>query len=145
MEDFASDEKFDVALCVFTVLLYLLDDAALTNAAAAVHRSLKLGGRLLVDIPSRALFQGYSRSDHLIDRSVSVTQRSSETYTYQENLAVNGPNSKVSKYQDTFSIKYWPQDAVISVFEGAGFVLDADVSNHFAGAGASYHLMKKAN
>ena len=37
MENFTTDDKFDVALCVFTVLLYLLDEKSLLKALSAAY------------------------------------------------------------------------------------------------------------
>lgn len=145
MEDFESDERFEVALCVFTVLLYLLDEAALTKAAQAANNSLKSGGILLIDIPTKALFQGYSRTDQFIERSVSVAHRTGDTYSYRERLTVKEPSKEDLKYEDNFLIRYWRQEQVMCVFQASGFVLETDVSDHFAGAGSSYLLLKKAN
>ena len=46
-----------MALCVFTVLLYLLDEEALEQSLEAAFRALRSGGTLLIDIPSKALFR----------------------------------------------------------------------------------------
>jgi len=144
MEDFVSDERFDVALCVFTVLLYLLDEESLTKALTAAHASLKSGGILLIDIPSKAIFQGYSRCDHLIERSVSVVNQTGDIFIYQEDLKVKQLNGDEVKYSDTFQIRYWPTEKVTEVLAESGFVLEADLSGYFSGAGSHYYIMKKA-
>jgi SAM-dependent methyltransferase len=143
MQDFQGKGSFDVALCVFTVLLYLLDEKALINAAAAAHRALKPGGILVIDIPTQAVFQGYSISDDMIDRCVSVTPKEGGLYTYKENLKVKHPDGRKSVYSDQFPIKYWPQNQVIEVLEKAGFALENDVTNCFSGTGSSYLVLRK--
>ena len=67
MEDFTGDGKFDVALCVFTVLVYLLDEESLKKSLRAAHNSLKPGGILFIDIPSEFLFEGYSQNNDLVE------------------------------------------------------------------------------
>ena len=87
MQDFREDD-FDLAICVFTVLLYLLDEESLKKAISVAHDSLKPGGLLLIDIPSRTIFQNYSVKDDLMERSVSVIKDNEDIYRYQEELQV---------------------------------------------------------
>lgn len=144
MEDYSGNEEFDVALCVFTVLLYLLDEESLKKALYAAHASLKFEGILLIDIPSEAIFQGYSRSDHLIERSVSVTNQAGNIFNYREELKVKRENGEVSRYQDEFLIRYWPKKQVLEALKDRGFFLEEDLSNYFSGTGSNYYIMKKA-
>ena len=58
MEDFQSEEAFDLVLCVFTVLIYLLDEIQLEKAVGSAFKSCKIGGYMLMDIPSRGIFSG---------------------------------------------------------------------------------------
>jgi 2-polyprenyl-3-methyl-5-hydroxy-6-metoxy-1,4-benzoquinol methylase len=145
MEDFASNEQFDVALCVFTVLLYLLDDETLTKALTAAHSSLKSGGILLLDIPSKAIFHGHSTNDHLIERSVSVTNQAGNIFNYREELTVKNPNGEGAKYEDTFLIRYWPHECVTKILQEVGFALDTDLSDRFSAAGSHYHILRKTD
>ncbi len=62
MADFQSSMQHDFACCVFTVLLYLLDDEQLSASLKAAAASLRPGGRLLLDVPASSLFHGVSRS-----------------------------------------------------------------------------------
>ena len=62
MQDQFQSPPFDLALCVFTVLLYLLDEAALDAAFQAAAVALRPGGCLLLDIPSRQIFLSYNRT-----------------------------------------------------------------------------------
>jgi len=64
----------------------------------AAHASLRFGGILLIDIPSERIFKGYSRSDHLIKRSVSITNLAGNIFNYKEDLKVK---SKMARYQST--------------------------------------------
>ena len=142
MQDF-KEGNFDFALCVFTVLLYFLDEESLTKAISAAYEALKPGGTLLIDIPSKSIFQSYSRVDDLIERFVSVTEENEDIYCYQEELTVKGPDDE-STYFDEFYIRYWPSDFVSTILSKTGFTLEADLTTHFSGAGSRYWIMKKA-
>ena len=144
MEDFKTEERFDVALCVFTVILYLLDEESLKKALLSAHEILKPNGRLLIDIPSRTIFRNYSTKDDLIERRVSVITDNNDIYCYQEELKVKGPNGNESEYSDEFSIRYWPSEHVQNTLAATGFILEVDMTDHFSGSGSLYWIMKKA-
>jgi len=57
MQDFQSDIQFDMAICVFTVLIYVLDEESLEESIKVAADLLKSGGLLLIDIPSKAIFK----------------------------------------------------------------------------------------
>jgi len=144
MENFSSNEKFDVALCVFTVVIYLLNEESLKRSLMAAHASLRFGGILLIDIPSERIFKGYSRSDHLIKRSVSITNQAGNIFNYREDLMVKRKNGQVSECRDEFLIRYWPNKQVLEALKDTGFVLEEDLSDNFSSTGSNYYIMKKA-
>lgn len=144
MEDFRDEGKFDVALCVFTVISYLLDEESLKKALSAAYGALNHNGMLLIDIPSRMIFQSYSRKDDVHQRFVSVTEENEDIYRYQEELTVRESSGKESTYSDEFKIRYWPSDYVSNILVTIGFALEADLTDHFSGTGSHYWIMKKA-
>jgi len=144
MEDFQDERSFDAALCVFTVILYLLDEDALKGSLAAAHTSLKPGGILLLDIPSDAIFRGYYRDEHDFKRHVTVTRLHDSIYTYKEALYVKGDDGKPTHYEDEFQIRHWSREQVSGIWEETGFVLSEDLSAHFSGTGSNYYILKKA-
>ena len=144
MEDFGSDQGFQIALCVFTVVLYLLDEKSLTRSLAAAHGSLEHDGLLLIDVPSRVLFQGFSVRDQMLDRTVSVRRQAGDIFTYREEITLKGQNdSESTTYRDEFPIRYWPPERIIAGLQEVGFVIDADVTDRFSGAGSDYYIMRK--
>ena len=140
MQDF-KDSNFDCALCVFTVLSYLLYEESLKKALSAAYGALKPNGMLLIDIPSRTIFQNYSRKDELIERVVSVIQDSGDIYNYHETLKVKGANGDESTYTDEFKIRYWPPEYVLNNLEATGFVFEADLTEYFSGTGSHYWII----
>lgn len=144
MENF-KETNFDFALCVFTVLLYLLDEESLKKALSVAYHALKPEGLLLIDIPSRILFQNYSRGDEVIERSVSVLEENGDIYRYKEEIRVRGTGDEESNYSDEFRIRYWPSEYVSNILTTTGFVLEADLTACFSATGSYYWIMKKAD
>lgn len=143
MEDVDIHEEFDLALCVFTVLLYLLDESTLHKSFTAVYNSLKQEAFLILDIPTKDLFQGYIFSNNMVKRTVNIKEMDNGLYEYQEDLTVFSQSQTSKNYSDTFQIKYWPEEKVLSVLENIGFVMVADLSMHFLGSGSKYFLLQK--
>lgn len=143
MEDYRSRGEFDVALCIFTVLLYLLNEESLKKALEAAHASLKPGGILLIDIPSEAIFSGILHRDEAIDRSVSVVKQEGNIYNYREELKIKHADGNVSQYNDNFQIRYWPPKQIKEVLKDVGFVCEEDLTNIFDGTGSNYYVVKK--
>jgi 2-polyprenyl-3-methyl-5-hydroxy-6-metoxy-1,4-benzoquinol methylase len=145
MEDFRDETKFDMALCVFTVILYLIDEDSLKKSLAAAYESLRPDGMLLLDIPSEALFTGYSRCGPFFARVVTVTPHSGSIYTYREELVITSDDGEETRYEDQFQIRYWPRQQVIELLKELGFVDGEDLTPHFSGAGSSYYKFRKPN
>jgi len=130
---------FDLALCVFTVLLYLLDEDSLKASIQTAAKSLRPGGRLLIDIPYKQVFKSYSRELPDLYRDVAITPIGESLYEYRETtrILVEGD---WEKYADCFQIRLWEKFEIIAALESAGFVVEKDLTEHFAGAGAEYLL-----
>jgi SAM-dependent methyltransferase len=145
MEEFRGEGKFDMALCVFTVILYLLDEDSLKKSLAAAYEALRPDGMLLLDIPSEAIFSGYSRRDPCFERTVAVTRHNRSIYTYREELVVTNDDGEATRYEDEFHIRHWSKQQVMELLKELGFVDGEDLTPHFSGAGSSYYKFKKPN
>jgi len=145
MEEFRGEGKFDMALCVFTVILYLLDEDSLKKSLTAAYEALHPDGCLLLDIPSEAIFSSYSRRDSSFERTVTVTPRNGGIYSYKEDLVVTNDDGESTRYQDEFQIRYWSKHQVMETLQEVGFVDYEDLTHHFSGAGSSYYKYKKPN
>ena len=142
MQDFQSDIQFDMAICVFTVLIYILDEEALEASINVAADLLKSGGFLLVDIPSKGVFQDFQCNTQMLQRTVSVAQIQDDIYTYDEFIKLN-LNNQNETYTDHFRIKWWDVNYVLKVLAKYGLSIQKDLSSTFAGAGSSYFLMRK--
>ncbi len=142
MHHFQTDTPFDLALCVFTVLLYLLDEDSLRKSMQAAFNALKPNGHLLIDIPSRVVFSSLQKNTDIMQRKVTISPIQDDIYQYDENttLAING---EANVYVDRFNIRYWNVEFVQNILMDVGFSLAGDMSAEFAGTGSQYFLMKK--
>ena len=142
MQEFEVQPDFDMALCVFTVLLYLLDENELRKSIEVAYGALKIGGYLLIDIPSRDIFRDFKVNTEVIKRSVNVSYVHDDIYSYQENTEVI-KNGESFNYLDNFKIKYWDKNTVLNCLSECGFDLIKDLSDEYSGTGSSYYLMQK--
>jgi SAM-dependent methyltransferase len=143
MAAFDGGHRFDLALCVFTVLPYLLDEVALNASFAAAWRALSSGGVLLLDIPSRAVFTSYSFCDGKIRRSVEVVPTTGPFHSYTERLGVRGGNGHWQEYTDHFDLRWWSTDEILRAAEAAGLSCERELSPLFTGTGSRYFLLRR--
>jgi SAM-dependent methyltransferase len=143
MEDFRGEGNFDTALCVFTVILYLLDEDSLKRSLAAAYEALRPNGILLLDIPSETIFRGYSRREPRFERTVAVTRQNGSIYTYRDELVVMDDDGEATRYEDEFLIRHWSKQQVIERLQETGFVDGEDLTPYFCGAGSSYYKFEK--
>jgi SAM-dependent methyltransferase len=140
MQDYQGNGEHDLALCVFTVLLYLLDEASLNCAFASARDALKPDGQLLLDIPSEHIFSGYSHRDPEFERYVEIDRDHDQIYNYEERIHVLNGDAQWTHYEDRFAIRCWDEDSVCEALNAAGFAFVDDLSGRFAGSGSSYLL-----
>ena len=84
MATFIPEERCDVAVCVFSVISYLLDEAALDASFRAAARAIRPGGWLLIDVPKPQLFRSHPMRTGRIRREVTISPMGSGVYRYQE-------------------------------------------------------------
>ena len=142
MQDFETDTPFDVAICVFTVLLYLLDEESLRRSLKAAYDVLHTGGYLLFDVPSRGIFNGFQCETNLINRNVVVKPIHDDVYSYEENTALTLDEDQ-KLYTDSFNIRYWSCDKVHQVLTEVGFHSIDELTANFIGTGSRYFMVQK--
>lgn len=143
LQDYRAGTGFDLALCVFTVVSYLLDALALRDALHSASAALKPGAKMLIDIPSRQLFQSHSSITSRMQRSVLVQPCGVNTYLYQEHLTVKQDDSTQS-FSDEFTIRYWTTEEVLQAARECGLELLEDWSESFRMTGSGYYLLGKS-
>lgn len=141
IQEYPADARHDLALCVFTVLAHLLDEAELDAAIGTVHRSLEDGGLFLLDIPHPEMFAGFDDETANLIRSVTIDPLGGGLHDYRETTTLRTPDGQES-YEDRFVIRYWEPEVVSNVLERHGFRSTEDVSGRFTGLGADYLLVR---
>lgn len=139
---YQGDGGADLDLCVFTVLVYLTDEEALTETVGAVAKSLKPGGHLLIDIPTQHLFRGYDFRKEGVARDVRITPDPEEKdlYHYVDSIEVDGES-----YGDEFQIRFWPREKVDHTLQAAGLIPqpNPELEKSLVFSGASYLWYRK--
>ncbi len=143
MQEFKTDTSFDMAICVFTVLLYLLDEKSLKKSIQAAVNALVPDGLLLIDIPGESVFRSYRIKTQIMDRSVSISETpQDDIYQYAEHIHLN-LNGRIETYTDNFKIKYWNKEKVMQILVENGFSVEKNLHFEFDRTGSEYFLMKK--
>lgn len=134
--------RFDLALCVFTVVVYLLDEAALHAALQAAHDSLRPGGRLLIDVPTPELFHDRRVRRRNLQRSVRVQPLGDGLYDYRERVRWLGEGGPAT-YVDRFTIRCWRLPQVLAAAAAAGFVFERELKRELGASGSRYVLLQR--
>lgn len=142
MEDFDGGGHFDVVLCVFSVLLYILDESSLRKSFDAARRALRPGGLLLLDIPGKILFNGYTTTGQQFDRTVSIVPEAGNLYRYTDELHFESESGRGMDYHDSFLIRYWSSDQALMFLQASGFELYEELADFVNGTGAEYWMMR---
>ncbi len=134
----------DIALCLFTVTLYLLDEAALHAAARSMAAVLKPGGILLIDVPSRPMFVSSRLTVPGGERRVTIVPdpETDDLFRYEENTHIE-IEGQMHHVQDGFAIRYWPAAVVLSTLDSHGLHRVGDVSDRFEGTGSEYFICRR--
>jgi SAM-dependent methyltransferase len=142
MKGFAGDGSCDLAICVFSVIAYVLTEDDLEASFRAAASGLRPGGLLLLDVPNKGVFGSNDvKTDH-VERRVSVTAGDGDTFTYEEDTRVKRDGEWI-RVHDRFQIRFWPVRKVRAALAKAGFTVEQDFTAAFSAAGAHYWLCRK--
>ena len=144
VESYSGSLRHDLALCVFSVLGYLLDEDALANGARAMADAVRHGGLLMVDAPGREVFEGFDIEAGDVIRCVEIEpeEAGGDLYRYREHTAIrDGEIQEV--YEDDFRVRYWPTPKVVEALSAVGFALEEDLSSRFLAWGADSLLLRR--
>jgi SAM-dependent methyltransferase len=140
MEDFQSAQAFDLAICVFTVIIYLLDEGQLRRALKSAASCLKPGGRLLLDVPSPAIFRSRTSRTQTLERTVAIRALGGGLHSYDEEISLYGEQPRV--FKDRFKIRCWELDEVFEAAAECEFEVHEDLTDRFHGTGSHYLVLR---
>jgi SAM-dependent methyltransferase len=129
----------DLAIAAFTVIAYIRTPEELAAAFTRASRSLKPEGHLLIDVPRRALFNNNCVDREGLKRDITFTETNPNHFTYHERTTLDTATGKVS-YEDSFPLRYWTPEEVLTALQKAGLQRTQDWSGRFPMAGAEYWL-----
>lgn len=142
MQSFMTQEPYDMALCVFTVIIYLLDQTGLENALEAGSKAVKPDGFFLIDVPSRAIFSGLQIEKPGFRRISRIEAVDNDLYRYSDDIELER-NGETKIYSDNFMIRYWHSDKIKTLLQKFGMVLIEELKRDFLGSGSNYYLFRK--
>jgi SAM-dependent methyltransferase len=135
------EQRYDLVLCVFTILNHLLKAADLKAFAQSAFRRLKPGGLLLFGMATEPVLvsgitpgplarTGTFNLDGL-RRHLQVQQTDGDAYTVTDTCWGTIQESPF-RYRDTYALRLWRPEVVMEVLRSAGLVRvtdDSDVSS----------------
>lgn len=138
-QDFEPASDCDQAIAVFTVMNYLLDDAALQALAERVVQSLRPGGTFLFDLADRELFADcvYEEPDFRRRVRMRPVPGSDGLFDYDERTegVIDG---EPFAYEDAVRLRCWEADEVLPIFAAAGLELVEDHTEELFGTASRY-------
>lgn len=142
MEKFSAQTTYRLALCLFTVLMYVIKEEDIRKFVDVVFNALAPKGSFLIDIPSKKLFKTLYVKNKYIRRNMSIKPAGNNLYNYKEDTIFLKNNEKVT-YSDYFLIKYWEKEFILNLFCQRGFSVVHNVSRWIECAGSDYYVLKK--
>jgi SAM-dependent methyltransferase len=143
MQRYRARRPHDLALCVFTVIAYILDEETLSQAFTAAAQSLVPDGLLLLDVPQYDMFESFDHDTESIIRHVEIEPIAGPVHAYHERTVLRTPDGSI-QYEDTFRIRHWTLEETLVALDAVGFVPADDISARFTGLGANYLLMRRS-
>jgi len=142
MQGYGGDHTHDLALCVFTVIAYMLDHHTLDSALRAAGGALRPGGLLLIDVPNEEVFESMEHDTGDIIREVSIEPLEGPLYRYRESTLIRTADGP-TRYEDAFTLRRWTVDEIRDALARVGFEPGDDVEARFRGLGACYLLWRR--
>jgi SAM-dependent methyltransferase len=142
LQDLRDFSDFDMSLCIFSVLSYLLMHDDLERALEAISRATAAGGHALLDVPERLMFCDQHYETPVLHREISITPTVEDTFRYRESTRLQ-TDDRLFAYTDEFDIRWWHPEHVVQVAGAQGLLLEADLTEEFAGTGARYFLLRR--
>lgn len=138
----------DLALTVFTVLSYILDEDGLLELFQNINRHLKPGASFLFDLASPAAFSQNNRryNGNGLKGVVNVQfiNPGGPIANYSEEVMVNRPDEFPNNHTVTefFQIRCWTLNEISSLLSKSGFGFIRHIPG-YSGMGAEYYVCKK--
>jgi len=125
---------------ISTVMAYLATPEDLKKAAHAFAKAVNRNGKVLIDIPFQHLFIDHVHEHPGFRRDVHFEKLEDNQYRYSETTLKAGDGG--CRYENTFLLKAWAVNEVVTVFEKENLFLRQDLTDVFQGSGHHYLLFE---
>jgi len=142
IENFSSSDRFDIAVCVFTVSSYWLTEQQLRSSLRAIYDHLVPGGSLIIDRTSEAAFADTVVETDFVRRQALVSPLGGNMYRFTENSEVID-HEGTRTVRDSFEIRFWTEEEMLQAAHAVGFSKAEDLSDRLAGSGTSFYRLTK--
>lgn len=144
VEAFVGAGDQDLALCVFSVLGYLVTVPALQAAFRGMASALRPGGAVVVDVPGPEVLEGFEVESEDVLRYVDIEPVTGVEglYDYLERTAVRRAGG-VRRFEESFRVRAWKRGEILAAAGAAGLALEAELTHRFEAWGADYLLLRR--
>lgn len=143
---FKYNNKADLAVCVFTVLIYITSEAEMYKSIQNTAKHIKPGGLFFFDIASAAVFHGNKIRRPSFTRNTQITPddtaENPNLYIYKENCS-GVFNNEPFDYTDEFPLRLWSHAEMYKILTDCGFEDTKKSFPEFNGTGSEYKLFRK--
>jgi len=139
----AKHGRFQLVVCLQTVLNYLLETADLERFADVAVRHTSPTGHLVIDLAQRAaMMQGFDTNGAEIHRVVSVHPLGGDRFRISETCRGRLNGEQFDYHSDDWIARYWQPDDVIRVLAARGFHQTRRPEFDRIGVGSTVHVFK---
>lgn len=145
------DNGFDLGLCVFTVLNYIVEEEDIRRFATVAASAVRPSGKLLVSFvadmaPMMNFFNGRPKSEKSPScsavRNIKILPLQEALYEYAEASELTKDGEPFS-YSDKFRLREWSREQIVAAIEAAGFSQEDDLAHTFSSTGEIYLLFRR--
>jgi len=144
MSDFRT-QPVDLALCVFTVFIYITNEEELIASFRNISRHLKPGGLFIFDLASDMFFQMGTVMSHRsneLRRETRISQIEGELFQTTDEIS-GIYQGKQFEYTETFNVRRWDSDTVFEYLNQCGLEKVEFDDSDFRFTGSRYFIFRK--
>ena len=130
------DNEFDLGLCVFTVLNYIVKEKDMIRFASVAASAIRVGGKLLVSFVDdmeqmQSNFNGRDQAGKSSDgrcsvkRKINIRTLTEMLYEYHEQSELT-KDANTFRYSDTFQLREWSREKISATIQAAGFRVERE-------------------
>ena len=139
---FNFDTKADLAVCVFTVLIYITTKEEMVQTIKNIAKHLKSNGLFFFDISSITASHSGVFKNNYFTRKIVISHVADSLYNYNEEC-FGVFNNEPFRYCDVFPLRQWTEGELNEILSDCGFENTNKSFPEFNGTGATYKLFRK--